>query len=68
MMNAYMARLMYGALYDARITEAFMRVAGLMDPPQALMRPSMVLRVLRQSRRRPEAAPEQAADRVRERR
>ncbi len=64
MANAYMGRLMYGALYDARITEAFMRVAGLMDPPQALMRPSMVLRVLRQSRRRPEAAAAQGENRV----
>jgi 2-polyprenyl-6-methoxyphenol hydroxylase-like FAD-dependent oxidoreductase len=53
MMNAYMGRLMYGMLFDTRITEAFMRVAGLVDPPQALMRPGMILRVLRNARRQP---------------
>lgn len=52
-MNAYMGRVMAGMLTDSRITEAFMRVAGLIDPPQTLMRPGMVLRVLRSARRRP---------------
>lgn len=52
-MNAYMGKLMYGMVHDSRITEAFMRVAGLIDPPQALMRPSTIMRVLRASRRRP---------------
>lgn len=52
-MNAYMGRLMYGMLHDSRITESFMRVAGLIDPPQTLLRPGMMLRVWRASRRRP---------------
>ncbi|BCB74066.1 hypothetical protein Pflav_004760 [Phytohabitans flavus] len=53
--NAYMARLQYAATKDARVTDGFMRVAGLMDPPQALMRPAMLLRVLRHAVRRPAA-------------
>src|SRR5580658_5260574 len=53
--NAYMARLQYAATKDAKVTDAFMRVAGLMDPPQALMRPSMMYRVLRHGLRRPPA-------------
>lgn len=48
--NAYMGKLHTAATRDARVTEAFFRVAGLVDPPQALMRPSMVLRVLRNSK------------------
>ncbi|WP_018908142.1 FAD-dependent oxidoreductase [Salinispora arenicola] len=51
--NAYLARFQYAATKDARLTNAFMRVAGLMDPPQALMRPEMLLRVLRHAPRRP---------------
>ncbi|WP_326560813.1 FAD-dependent oxidoreductase [Micromonospora sp. NBC_01796] len=51
--NAYMARLQYAATKDAKVTEGFMRVAGLLDPPEALMRPQMVGRVLRRSVRRP---------------
>lgn len=52
--NAYMARLQYAATKDAKVTDGFMRVAGLIDPPQALMRPPMLLRVLRHAVRRPE--------------
>ncbi|MFI5845699.1 NAD(P)/FAD-dependent oxidoreductase [Catenuloplanes sp. NPDC051500] len=51
--NAYMARLQYAATKDAKVTEGFMRVAGLLDPPSALMRPAMVARVLRHAIRRP---------------
>ncbi|MDP9870292.1 MULTISPECIES: FAD-dependent oxidoreductase [Streptosporangium] len=51
--NAYMARVQYAATKDAKVTEGFMRVAGLIDPPQALMRPSMLLRVLRHAVLRP---------------
>jgi hypothetical protein len=53
--NAYLARLQYAATKDARVTDAFMRVAGLMDPPQALMRPRTAVRVLRHGLRRPPA-------------
>jgi flavin-dependent dehydrogenase len=52
-MNAYMARIMLGMLFDSRITNAFMRVAGLVDHPRTLMRPAIVYRVLSQSIRRP---------------
>jgi 2-polyprenyl-6-methoxyphenol hydroxylase-like FAD-dependent oxidoreductase len=51
--NAYMARLQYAATKDAKVTDAFLRVAGLLDPPQALMRPGMIGRVLRHAVRRP---------------
>ncbi|MEO6701529.1 MAG: FAD-dependent monooxygenase [Jatrophihabitantaceae bacterium] len=51
--NAYMSRLQYAATKDASITDAFMRVAGLMDPPTALMRPKMLVKVLRLSRGMP---------------
>ena len=53
--NAYMGRLQYAATKDAKVTEGFMRVAGLIDPPQALMRPPMLGRVLRHALRRPAA-------------
>ncbi len=45
--NAYMTRLQHGAAYDAELTDAFIRVAGLIDPPQSVMRPRIALRVLR---------------------
>lgn len=48
--NAYIARLHAAATRDAGVTEAFFRVAGLIDPPTALMRPRLVRRVLRGSR------------------
>ncbi|MFJ7219479.1 FAD-dependent oxidoreductase [Amycolatopsis sp. NPDC098790] len=48
--NAYISRLHTAATRDARFTEAFFRVAGLIDPPQALMRPGMVRDVLRASK------------------
>ncbi|MFI9203891.1 FAD-dependent oxidoreductase [Streptomyces sp. NPDC053048] len=52
MANAYMARLHAAAAHDAAVTAAFFRVAGLVDPPQALLRPGLALRVLRGSGRR----------------
>ncbi|NUP02843.1 MAG: FAD-dependent oxidoreductase [Nonomuraea sp.] len=56
--NAYMARLHAAAARDGSITAAFMRVAGLVDPPQTLMKPGLVLRVLRQSAATPTPAPD----------
>jgi hypothetical protein len=55
--NAYIARLQYAATKDARVTDGYMRVAGLIDPPQALIRPGMMLRVLRHAMRRPAPGP-----------
>jgi 2-polyprenyl-6-methoxyphenol hydroxylase-like FAD-dependent oxidoreductase len=54
LVNAYIARLHAAAAHDADLASAFMRVAGLVAPPQSLLRPSVALRVLR-------ASPRQAA-------
>ncbi|MEV4118625.1 FAD-binding monooxygenase [Micromonospora sp. NPDC049645] len=51
--NAYVARLQRAAVHDASLTNAFMRVAGLIDEPTALLSPGRILRVLRQAGRRP---------------
>ncbi|TYB96877.1 FAD-dependent oxidoreductase [Micromonospora sp. WP24] len=55
--NAYMARLQYAATEDPEVTTGFMRVAGLVDPPHALMRPAMMRRVFRHAIRRPAPGP-----------
>jgi 2-polyprenyl-6-methoxyphenol hydroxylase-like FAD-dependent oxidoreductase len=47
LVNAYLARLHAAAAHDAGLASAFMRVAGLVAPPQSLLRPGVVLRVLR---------------------
>ncbi len=47
-----MAKLQYAATIDPDVTAAFMRVAGLVDPPTALMKPGLMLKVLRANRRR----------------
>ncbi|MCP2336091.1 NAD(P)/FAD-dependent oxidoreductase [Actinomadura rupiterrae] len=47
--NAYMAKLQAAATRDASLTDAFMRVAGLIDPPTALMKPKVMAKVLRGS-------------------
>ncbi|WJK42576.1 FAD-binding monooxygenase [Solwaraspora sp. WMMA2056] len=47
LLHAYMRRLQDVATRDSGVTEAFMRAAGLVDPTEALMRPGLVLRVLR---------------------
>ena len=44
--NAYVPRLHVAAATDPALTVAFARVTGLVDPPQALMRPDRLLRVL----------------------
>lgn len=52
MASAYIARLHAAAARDARLARAFVRVSGLVDGPEALLHPSVALRVLRQSLRR----------------
>ena len=47
LLNAYLARLQTAAEHDAALASAFIRVAGLVDPPASLMRASVLLRVLR---------------------
>lgn len=49
--NAYMNRLQAAAVHDGEVTRTFMRVAGLVESPKALMRPGMLLRVLGRSGR-----------------
>jgi hypothetical protein len=60
--NAYMSRLHAAATNSSEVTKAFFRVAGLVDPPQALMRPSLVVRVLRNAKLRPESLPHLPGD------
>ena len=57
MINAYIARLQRAAVHDASLTNAFIRVAGLIDEPTALLRPAKILRVSRQSGRQPNQTP-----------
>jgi 2-polyprenyl-6-methoxyphenol hydroxylase-like FAD-dependent oxidoreductase len=47
LLGEYVERLHAAAVDDAALSRAFVRVAGLVDPPAALMRPSVVRRVLR---------------------
>jgi 2-polyprenyl-6-methoxyphenol hydroxylase-like FAD-dependent oxidoreductase len=49
LVNAYIARLHAAAAHDASLASAFIRVAGLVAPPQSLLRPSVAVRVLRGS-------------------
>jgi 2-polyprenyl-6-methoxyphenol hydroxylase-like FAD-dependent oxidoreductase len=49
MVNAYIGQLQKAAVHDSVLTNSFIRAAGLVDPPQSLMRPSNVFRVLRSS-------------------
>jgi 2-polyprenyl-6-methoxyphenol hydroxylase-like FAD-dependent oxidoreductase len=47
LVNAYIARLHAAAAHDAGLASTFVRVAGLVAPPQTLLRPQVALRVLR---------------------
>jgi 2-polyprenyl-6-methoxyphenol hydroxylase-like FAD-dependent oxidoreductase len=49
LVNAYLARLHAAAAHDASLAGAFMRVAGLVAPPQSLLRPGIAIRMLRAS-------------------
>ena len=49
-LNGYLAKLFAGAAHDPRLGRAFLRVAGLVDPPQALLAPGVAARVLRAAR------------------
>jgi 2-polyprenyl-6-methoxyphenol hydroxylase-like FAD-dependent oxidoreductase len=49
LVSAYLARLHAAAADDAGLASAFIRVAGLVAPPQSLLHPSVAVRVLRAS-------------------
>ncbi|HEX3649006.1 MAG TPA: FAD-binding monooxygenase [Pseudonocardiaceae bacterium] len=57
MANAYVARLQQAAVHDPVLTNAFIRAAGLIDPPQALMKPANIIRVLRSRKQAPAPTP-----------
>lgn len=48
--NPYVARVQAVAARDPEVATAFARVASLVDPPESLLRPRTMLRVLRPSR------------------
>jgi 2-polyprenyl-6-methoxyphenol hydroxylase-like FAD-dependent oxidoreductase len=52
LVGSYLARFHAAAAHDASLASAFVRVAGLVAPPQSLLRPGVALRVLRASRSR----------------
>lgn len=49
MLGGYIDRLHAGAAHDAHLGRAFLRVAGLVDPPRTLLAPGVAARVLRQA-------------------
>jgi 2-polyprenyl-6-methoxyphenol hydroxylase-like FAD-dependent oxidoreductase len=51
MASNYLPMVQRAALYDETVAGSFLRVAGLIDPPTALMKPGPLLRVLRTLRR-----------------
>ncbi|MDQ3974873.1 MAG: hypothetical protein M3276_11245 [Actinomycetota bacterium] len=57
LINAYMPRLPEVAARDAAVTNVFMRVAGMVDPLPSLLRPTVALRALSGSLRRPALPP-----------
>jgi hypothetical protein len=58
--GGYVRRLHAAAAHDAAVARAFIRVSGLVDPPPALLRPGVALRVAAHALRRrpvPDASP-----------
>ena len=62
MINAYVARVQAAAAVDPAVGLAFLRVANTVDLPEKLLRPSVVLRVLRAGRSRGGAEPSPRRD------
>ncbi len=57
LLGGYLSRLHAAAAHDASLATAFMRVAGLVAPPQSLLTPRTTLRVLRDGRARRRSQP-----------
>ncbi|SFP43668.1 2-polyprenyl-6-methoxyphenol hydroxylase [Amycolatopsis arida] len=53
----YLALVQAAATRDKKVTTAYMRAAGMLDRPDALMRPGVILRVLLSAWRRPTPVP-----------
>jgi 2-polyprenyl-6-methoxyphenol hydroxylase-like FAD-dependent oxidoreductase len=56
-LNAYTKRLLALAARDANAAVAFLRVAGMVDPPPTLLRPGLAIRVLRPGRHSAQQGP-----------
>jgi hypothetical protein len=46
LLGRYVRRLQAGAEHDVRLGRAFLRVTSMVDPPQALFRPSVMIRAM----------------------
>jgi 2-polyprenyl-6-methoxyphenol hydroxylase-like FAD-dependent oxidoreductase len=66
MAQAYLNLVQAASTRDGKVTAAYMRTAGMVDRPEALMRPGMILRVLRSSWRGPANTPPYATLAARE--
>src|SRR5205814_5713683 len=55
--NRYVSKVAIGAQYDAKLATALWNVQGLLAPPPALLKPTLVLRALRIARRGPTGLP-----------
>ena len=58
--NAFVERVSIATEVDPVVAGQFMRVTTMVDPPSRLLRPSILLRVMRAQRRRPAPTPPEA--------